>query len=225
MLTVPITILDDFLNNPETIREFGLSLEYAPSATNNFPGKRTRCLSQIHSGFFNYLNHRILNLFFPSIPKTWSSSMFFHLSKDLEKTGWIHQDSVQITSIIYLSPQSPKVNKGTSLYELKQNSIHPYNNQRDYNLNNDRISHYSTNKIPLETYNNKTLWEENTFNKILDIPDKFNRLVCFDPYTYHANNNIKSEDSKDRLTLITFIKDISHPTNFPIPRSKRTISM
>lgn len=225
MITIPITILDDFLDNPKTIREFGLSLNYSQSPMGNFPGKRTKCISTIHPPLFEYISKKTLSLFFPNSPITWEATMYFHLSKDLEKTGWIHQDPFQITSLIYLSPPTPNVNRGTSLYKLLSNKFHPYNSPKESDIYKNMPSHYITDKISQETYNKKSQWEEKTFHKILDIPDMFNRLICFDPSTYHANNNIKSPNSQDRLTLITFYNNLSHPSNFPIPRSKQTLSI
>lgn len=221
MTTIPVTILDNFLDNPNFIRDWALSLKYEKAKHGNFPGGRSKCLSTLHPFFYDFLNKKILNLFFPNTPVTWEAQTYFHLSKNIEKTGWIHQDNKQITSIIYLSPEDSNVNRGTSLYELKPNKIHAYNSHKESTLNQHMPDHYLTGNINEEVYNLKNNWENNTFNKILDIQDKFNRLICFDPYTLHANNNIISKSSKDRLTLITFINSISHPSNFPIPRSKQ----
>ena len=225
MITVPVTVLDDFLDNPNAIRNFALSLNYTQSPIGNYPGGRTECISQIHSPFYSYVSKKILNLFFPTELKTGTSSMYFHLSKDTEGTGWIHQDNAQITSIIYLSPEDLEINRGTSLYKLKENKFSPFNTPQENSIVNYMPDHYLTGKIDEKTHRVKNNWEEITFDKILDIPDRFNRLICFDPATYHANNNIKSPNSPDRLTLITLFYKISHPSNFPIPRSKQTLSI
>jgi hypothetical protein len=225
MTTIPVTILDDFLDNPNEVREWALSLEYQKSKKGNYPGKRSKFLDEIHPPFYDYINKKILNLFFPSSPASWVSETEFHISTNLEKTGWIHQDPNHITAIIYLSPEEPGVNRGTSLYKLKQNKLHPYNSPEESTLIQHMPNHYLTGKISEEVFNLKNDWEKNTFDKILDIPDKFNRLIAFDPYTYHANNNITSKESPDRLTLITFINEISHPANFPIPRSKQIMTI
>jgi hypothetical protein len=223
MITVPTTILDNFLDNPKDIRNFGLKLKYTQAELGNYPGKRTECLSQIHPEYYNYINTTILSLFFPSEPiPTWDAITQFHLTKNLEKTGWIHQDpNIQITALIYLSNDDPSVNRGTSFFELKSGLISPFNNKGERSLYNYMPKHYLTGKIDQEVYEIKTKWEEKTFNKTLNIKDKFNRIIIFDPSTFHANNIANTPELNERLTLISFIYGISSPFNFPIPRSKQ----
>ena len=227
MITVPITILDNFLHNSKSVRNFGLKLKYNQAELGNYPGKRTECLSNIHPEYYSYINTLILSLFFPSKPlPTWQAHTQFHLTQNLEKTGWIHQDdNVQITALIYLSDDDPNVNRGTSFFELKPGLISPYNTKKEKDLYNHMPEHYLTGKIPQEIYKMKTEWEEKTFNKILNVKDKFNRILIFDPSTFHANNIANTPELNERLTLISFIKGISSPFNFPIPRSRQLHQM
>lgn len=224
MNTVPVTILDNFLNDPYGIRDFGLSLEYSQAERGNYPGKRTECLSTIHPEYYKYINRTILSLFFPSEPPpTFNAQTQFHLTQNLEKSGWIHQDpNVQITALIYLSNNDPGVNRGTSLYNLKPGIIHPYNSQEEKELYFEMPQHYLTGKITDKVYKARTQWEEKTFNKTLDIKDKFNRLIAFDPSIFHSNNVANTPELNERLTLISFISGISSPFNFPIPRCKQS---
>jgi len=222
--TIPVTILDNFLSNPNDVKNFSLNLEYTQAKFGNYPGKRTECLSKIHPEYYRYINTSILSIFFPSNPPpTWDALTQFHLTQNLEKTGWIHQDpNIQITALIYLFDENPSINRGTSLFELKPGLISPFNNKEEKNLYNHMSKHYLTGKISQEIYEMKTKWEKNTFNKILNIKDKFNRILIFDPSIFHANNIVNTPELNERLTLISFIKGISSPFNFPIPRLKQT---
>jgi hypothetical protein len=222
MINFPITIQDDFATNPESLRDFALSLDYTPSPTYIYPGGRTKCLSLLHPPLFEDINKKILKLFFPENDLRFKAITYFHNSKDLEKTGWIHQDPTQMTAILYLSKEDPNVNRGTSLFSLKSNKFFPYSNPQEKKLYEHMHTHYQTNKISNEIFEAKTKWESQTFSKILDIPDKFNRLICFDPFTYHSNNNTMSKTSPERLTLISFITHILSPEEPPTIRSKRT---
>lgn len=218
MNTIPVTILDNFLDNPDALRNFALTLEYFSSPKGNYPGKRTICLSNINPTFFNFINKKILNLFFPDTTQIeFNAFTQFHLSKSHQKIGYIHQDSeMQITAIIYLSPFNPYTNNGTSFFNLKKDkflpSDHVYNDMPDYYLEKN-----TPNKILLR----KEKWEKENFNKVMDVKDEYNRLLAFDPSIWHANNATPSSSSLDRLTLITFISTINSSFNYPVTRNKQ----
>lgn len=225
MTTVPVTILDNFLDNPDDIREWASTLEYSPAPNNNYPGVRTECLSRIFPSFYQYINSKILSLFFPldyeSPPTEFTALTQFHYTPDLQDTGWIHQDPNHITALIYLSPPDPNVNRGTSIYKLKKGIINShYLIQNDPKFFQNMKNHYIDSKMDNETSLKKKNYEENTFEKILDIKDEYNRLIVFDPKCYHANNQVNSSISPGRLTMISFINNVSSPKGFPITRSK-----
>ena len=228
MNTIPVTISDNFLNNPNDIRNWALSLKYTSPEDGKYPGERTECLSNIDNEYYRYINRSILSLFFPSnTPTGWSATTRFQKIHNLEKEGWIHQDeSVQITAIIYLSMDDPQVNRGTSLYNLKKGIIHPINSPSVRELYNKELpKHYKTGKIEENVYKKRTEWEKRTFTKVLDINDKYNRLIAFDPVIFHANNIVNTSKLNERLTLISFFYGIQNPNNFPIPRYKQTPMM
>lgn len=211
MTSIPISITDNFLQNPYNFKEWGLNLKYSSSPINNYPGKRTECLSKIHPFLYKNINEQILSLYFPQIPEKWTAKTHFHLisPKDFKGTGWIHQDPNQITSIIYLS-SNPNSNEGTSLYELNFNRLHPYNTLNDQQIPYLMRENYKNSSLSKEKQKFKDEWDVENFTKILDISSKFNRLLSFDPSTFHSNN---FTSSSERLTLISFIDNVfSSPT-------------
>ena len=55
----PISIFDNFYNNPDAVREYALSLEYT-KITGFFPGYRTECLSTINKEFWELSYQKFL---------------------------------------------------------------------------------------------------------------------------------------------------------------------
>jgi len=221
---IPYTITDDFLLNPNAIRDWGLSLNYTPHPESIYPGKRTECLSTINPYFYYHLNSKILNLFFSSNDEyQFEAITHFHLSKGMEGKGWIHQDPAIFTSIIYLSDSDPNVNRGTSLYKLKPHLFLDHNSSDDFKIDPLRNEHYANGKLNEEKTKIKENYENSTFNKVLDVNDQYNRLICFDSSggIYHSSNNLSSPIIEERLTLITFITAVQTKEMFPIVKLKK----
>ena len=223
MITIPTTIIDDFLHNPEEVREWGLNLPYEPNNDYIYPGQRTKSLQHIHPIYYSYLMERIFTLFFPlkvDTPRTYYGDIFFHKTIEFEGDGWVHQDDNIFTFIIYLSPEDSKINRGTSFYKL--NSFHPYHQSE---LNDKfiglRYKHYRDGTLSEKEFYLKKQYENNRFSKILDINDRFNRFNAFSSELFHKNNNLYSSASPDRLTLIGFIYNLPPDSVFPISRSKK----
>lgn len=219
MTTIPVTILDNFLDNPSSIRDWGLSLPFSLSPDGRWPGKRTECLSKIHPYLFSYINKKVLSLFFETPPQ-YKSILNFQLIEDYEGEGWIHQDQPNlITYIIYLSKED-EINCGTSLYDLKPTFPHPITSIEDMKTTSLRRTHHQTKVASphIQKFQNN---EKFKYTKTLDIKDKYNRVLCFPSPQLHSANNFSNKITS-RLTLVGFISDLG--TNLtPILRSK-TIS-
>ena len=83
---IPTTILDNFLYNPQTIANWGLSQTFTPALHNNWPGKRTECLSILHTPLFDYINKKVLCLFFTEEVNC-KSTLRFQLIEDYKNDG------------------------------------------------------------------------------------------------------------------------------------------
>jgi len=219
MTTIPATIVDDFLENPNQIEEWALSLEYNPDPEGNWPGKRSKNLKELNFPFFNYLKEKVISLFYDTQPLHSDCDMFFQLIENYTDTGWIHQDFGNFASILYLS--NPKENCGTTLYKLKK--FFPFVNKEEYNFRLKRLEHHQKGFINKTDSNLKKTYEKNNFKKILEVPSKFNRLFCFSSEHFHSANNFSSLNSPLRLTLFMNFYNISHIRPFPIIRSKQTL--
>ena len=218
MVSIPFTILDGFLDNPNSLRDWGLSLPFTSSPEGRWPGKRTDCLSLIHPPLHDFINRKVLSLFFEEIPKTYKTQQFFQLIENYQGNGWVHQDPNLFTYLIYLSKED-KINCGTSLYTLNPNKIHNINSPQDHSLHL-RKQHHKSKLISPEVQKIKDHNLSSNYNKTLDVKDIYNRLLCFSSEQFHSANYFDNGKTP-RLTLIGFVYNISK-SNIPILRSKQT---
>jgi len=215
----PFICVDNFFEEPLKVKEFADSLKYFKSEEGRWPGFRSNVMHEENNKFFNWSTKKIVSLFYPMQVReaTWIAEQTFQrIPGDLFKNkGWVHTDGdYEFTAIIYLSEHK---NCGTSLYKSKTFGAAPINEfeKRKRYLNTDKI----TEKEEKEFLNENN----NQFEKILEIPSLFNRLIIFDASNLHAAENFYNENIKeDRLTLITFFKDLRVPDiKYPIPEMRR----
>jgi len=212
MINFPITIVDDFLGNPDMFREFALKQEFNKSKFGNFPGKRTRPLHELNVDMYNYLNAKIMSLYYDLNLQqlNWTSITSFDLMKpytsdnDIDKNiGWIHQDGKHsIVGLIYLSPNETEsgtcfYNKN-ELYEIPQEFIDA---KEEYYLD------MSDEKKAKKYFDTKKIHNSN-FTKTASVSPIYNRLICYDAKMYHAYDNM-SKIRSDRLTLNFFFDKIN----------------
>jgi hypothetical protein len=68
VIRYPITIVDNFYEDPDSVRDFALGLDYySPKEQDNsegiYPGKRTKELGPKYPGFFYYSVNKLLSYF------------------------------------------------------------------------------------------------------------------------------------------------------------------
>ena len=217
MVTIPVTILDNFLENPNSIRDWGLSLPFSSSPEGKWPGERTECLSIIHPPLFNHINKKVLALFFEN-PVEYECYLSFQLIEDYQGEGWVHQDGNLFTFIIYLSEEN-EINCGTSLYNLKPNKFNFINTQEDFNNLELRNHHHKSKNLTPEIQSIQIQDLKSNYEKNIDVKDKYNRLLCFSSEQIHKANYF-SNNLSPRLTLIGFVNKIDN-LKAPIIRSKQ----
>jgi len=227
MTTIPFTIVDDFLDNPQEIKNYALSLKYVPEPEGRSPGKRTPFLHQINPPLYEYILRKVYNLFFEEYPVGSKVNMSFQKIEYLEGSGWPHQDTELFTFLIYLHEDDESVNCGTSIYSLKKGIPYPLHNQQDRlkmeNFMKAKFNQSKTGKMSEENLKLQKNFIENNFEKTIDIKDKFNRLICFPSECFHSANTFNNSTHEDRLTLVGFVERIAFKgKHWPIIRSKQT---
>jgi hypothetical protein len=216
-LHFPTTVVDDFFEYPDAVREFALQQEYLPDLENKWPGKRTKSLHEINFVLFNNIVNKVLSLFY-DLEKTnisWSTNAHFQKVGSKYKEGWIHTDDNICTGIIYLSKTENKC--GTTIYR----PIDPINASIK-NADKKFESFNNTDLIP--NTNDFRLENNKQFRPTVTVQEEYNRLVLFDGHLFHgANEFYGDEDDSTRLTLVFFIRQIhihAEDAVFPVPRMR-----
>ena len=63
MHIIPVSVIDNFLSNPNSIRNWALRQEFFPDPNGQWPGQRTKLLSEINPELANLISCKYFNLF------------------------------------------------------------------------------------------------------------------------------------------------------------------
>lgn len=210
----PVTIIDNFLDDPYGAVELANSVEYKVDPDGRWPGKRSVHIGEFAPVFFQ----RVLKKFFAVFYDVQTDYEFFanmHFQKipGSLKDGWIHNDIESwLSGIIYLNTQ-PSLNSGTSI-------IMPNNVNWDNSINIE---------VKKECYKNNTdndeAREENNsqFHDSIIVKNRFNRLIAFDGHINHKANFDIGPKNKERLTLVFFVNKFVPSTYYPLHRLRMTV--
>jgi hypothetical protein len=209
-LKFPITIQDNFFQEPKKLVEYFKSLPFTFN-DNNYPGTRTDCLSRINYDLYDSICLKALS-FFQQVTglEVGSEEILYNCTLTLQKIpsnygqGWVHHDyPAAYTFLIYLN-ENYSIDGGTSFYRVKDEYKHIAIDKANpsilrrkeyaYELEtNERIK-----EIEKDREANNKLYE-----KTIDVGNIFNRFIMFDADTPHAQNNM--DHDQERLTLVGFL--------------------
>ena len=202
-MTYPITIVDDFFEDPDAIVEMANELKYYTPNTGNLPGTRTKNLHIEEPRFFRYFGSKLHLLFYESVPDYWNLQCHFQLihpfckdKYDNKNRGWIHQDiDTWFGGIVYLSPD-PEPDTGTSVYKVTKGYSHQL--PEEIQLKEKLYRSESLDDKEYEQAYNKM---RNQFEETVSIANVYNRFVMFNGKTHHG---VQTFGSSPRLTLNFF---------------------
>jgi hypothetical protein len=215
MLNIPVTIVDNFFDNPDAIKDYGLSLDFQKDPEGKWPGVRTKSLHEINFPLFQHICNRIIAIYFgndATSPMTWFASCAFQKVDKSFQSGWIHADLPSVfTNIIYLN-KNPNINSGTSIYKLKNNILVPNLEPNEY-----KVKAYKG-LMSIENAEEKRKENNDQYLEVIKVHNEYNRLISFDAHLPHAAHDFFGDD-EPRLTLIIFFNEL-HTTKTPIQRLK-----
>lgn len=199
-MLIPTLVYDNFFRNPDEVINYAEQLEYFSNEEGRWPGKRSLPLHEINKNLFNFVTSKIIKLLWPSNFEDIyfnAHSTFQKISKDYTNPGWIHQDVEILTAIIYLSKHREC---GTSIFESKNfNTLKNTEKKKEI-----YIKKKFKNELKYLEENN------NNFEETISIKSRKNRIIIFDSQQMHAAQKFIEKDlDEDRLTLITFFKEIN----------------
>lgn len=217
MHTIPLTVVDDFFDDPNAVRQFALSQDFLTDPTGHWPGSRTKSLHLIDNDIFDIFAKKYFSLFFTIETIGWSVDARFQKIGKQYGQGWAHNDiGVMLTGIVYLNP-APAANSGTVLLDKKSIG----SNARLNDKQTEKTAFYK-NLVTKESVELSRQRNNNEFTDSVIISAKYNRMVTFDSHIVHSALDYHGEADEERLTLIFFVSDVT-TANTPIYRSRRHI--
>lgn len=217
----PTLIVDNFFTDPHAIVRLSKTLKYTKSGDNIWPGTRSPYVHKVNKDFFLWSTRKIMALLYPmqittsydEPAVTWEAAQFFQRVpyNTYGEQGWIHGDRMfEFTAIIYLTNDP---DSGTCLYEGKN-----FNSEVEHDEERQNFFKDLKDLERMEKYREKA---NSKFTKKAELFGNFNRLVLFDGHNWHGSKNVGSSKD-DRLTLITFFRDIKcKRIRYPIPSMRR----
>jgi hypothetical protein len=217
----PVTIFDNFFDDPDKVRSWALQQEYFPDPDGRWPGLRTKSVYELDEPFFHSTCKKFFSQFYDLHEDKeirWVVSMKFQIVHGDYDSGWIHSDEefAQITGIIYLSPNS-NLNGGTSIYREKANLIQHVHRNLKYKEN------FYKNNMTIEDAKKYKEEHNAQYEETIRISNVYNRLISFDSHLHHAAQEFFGEGQDSRLTLVFFVKKL-FVNNTPVSRVRRITS-
>ena len=130
-MTYPITIVDNFFEDPDGIVEQAMELRFYTPNSGNWPGTRTKSLHVEQPRFFSHFGQKLHLLHYESAPEYWNLQCHYQLIHPFaedkyskKNRGWVHKDiDTWFGGIVYLS-KDPEPDTGTSIYRVKRGFSH-----------------------------------------------------------------------------------------------------
>tara|TARA_B100000902_G_scaffold316739_1_gene308172 strand:- start:401 stop:1054 length:654 start_codon:yes stop_codon:yes gene_type:complete len=202
-VTYPITIVDDFFEDPDAIVEMANEFKYYPPDTGNWPGERTKQLHLVEDRFFNYLGEKIHLLFHDNSPGYWNMQTHFQKIKPFCEDkyhqlnrGWIHQDiDTHFGGIVYLNKDT-EPDTGTSIYKAKKGFALQYKEEIGM-----KEALYRGEDVNIDDYVKAYDAAHAQYVETVKIENVYNRFVMFNNKTHHG---VQTFGTKERLTLNFF---------------------
>ena len=217
----PISIIDNFYENPDAIRKFALAQRYkfrheeSDDLQYVYPGCRTKDLFELDKVLQEKVLKKIVSVF--HIPEhdymQWAISTSFQSVSEIYGQGVIHTDNNTIfAGVIYLTPNAP-LNSGTSIY--KPNKTFTPEKYKQASDNND--ARFKTGEIVMNTS------FHSMFDEVVTVNNVYNTLIIFEGDIFHAANNFFGSTLEDsRLAQVFFVSKINanKANSFPLNRIK-----
>ncbi len=216
----PVTIVEDFYEDPDFIRKFALAQEYKfcgeqKNSAYGWPGSRTKDLFELNKSLFEEVCKKLVSVFHNTEHDymRWAISSSFQSSTADYGGGVMHTDTNTIfAGVLYLTPNAP-LNSGTSLYRTNV-TFDADKYQRALEVNDE--TYRSNGKIAPTDYHYM-------FDEVVRVNNVYNTLILFEGHSYHAANQFFGDTLENsRLTQVFFINkiDAQKQSVFPISRVK-----
>lgn len=214
----PVTIVEDFYENPDEIRRFALAQQYnfcheRKNLEYVYPGSRTKDLFDLDKNLHEKICKRLISVFHNTEHDhmRWAISTNFQSVTEEYRDGIIHTDQNTIfAAVLYLTPDAP-LNAGTSLYR-KNDGFSQKAYEQALAINDKR---FRAGEIVMDSS------YHGMFDEVVRVNNVYNTLILYEGEHFHAANNFFGKTIKDsRLAQVFFINKIDAQKHsvFPLKR-------
>lgn len=214
----PVTIVENFYENPDAIRKFALAQKYTfchnrLNLEYVYPGSRTKDLFDLDSALHAKICKKLVSIFHNSEHDymRWALSTSFQSVTAEYDQGVIHTDENTIfAAVLFLSPDAP-LNAGTSIFKKNMN----FNEEKYIEAVMKNDARFRAGEIKMSTD------YHDMFDEIVRVNNVYNTLILYEGRHFHAANQFFGKTLKDsRLAQVFFINkiDAQKQSVFPISR-------
>jgi hypothetical protein len=211
----PVTVVDGFYDDPNSVRELALSLDYHIQSP-SYPGIRTSLLHEVAPQLTEQFCNKLFSIFYDlnSTYLQWQVSTSFHkitpYTNQQANTGLIHKDhNCLFAGVVYLNP-NPDINSGTSLCQPNNTFPDDYHSiQHEWD---GKLFTYTDDQIA-----NVITTHSSMFDTTVDIKNVYNRLVLYDGDYWHKISNY-TMNNDTRLNQVFFVYQLDASIPPPIIR-------
>ncbi len=172
-------VVDDFLENPDEFRDQALKLDY-PEQKGPYPGRNSVQRLDL-PGLSQYVSQLVGEPLKPVEPLESHAKCRLAVSSD-PRRGDVHVDTSQWSGILYLSKHTDK-KSGTDFFRHKATGLErsPITDAEAHSMGlagRDAVLQETVNKDG----NKRSAWE-----KTMEIPMRYNRLLLLRPWFFHSS--------------------------------------
>ena len=214
----PVTIVENFYENPDAIRKFALKQQYTfchevKDIDYVYPGCRTQDLSNLDKVLFDKICTKLVSVFHnaENDHMRWVITTSFQSVSAEYAQGVIHTDHNTIfAGVLYLTPDAP-LNSGTSLFKKNKK----FDDKKYQQALEDNDAKFKAGEIAMSTD------YHSMFDEIVRVNNVYNTLIIYEGRHFHAANHFFGKTLKySRLAQVFFVTkiDAQKQSVFPISR-------
>lgn len=216
----PVTVVENFYEDPDAMRAFALKQKYEfltdrKDAQYVYPGSRTKDLVDLDAKLQEKVLKKFISVFHNSQYDVmrWAVSTNFQSVTEEYGTGVLHTDhNTILAAVLYLTPDAP-LNAGTSLFKPNK-TFDEAKYKKALEDNDDR---FRAGQIQMDTS------YHSMFDEIVRVNNVYNTLIIYEGRMHHAANGFFGNNLENsRLSQVFFINriDAQKHSVFPLNRKK-----
>lgn len=222
MKLFPITVIDDFFEDPDQIHDLALDIQYSDPSATVYSGLISTPLNEISPELVQWLSEKMISIYFGHFTwMNWKNHVDLHKEEphpdkdSILNRGALHWDggNCQLAGVVYLN-KKPSRDAGTSFYTSKDQFFNTHRKDFQENYFTKLKKYHGGEDVPdiEEVYSNYI----NQFEETARVQAKYNRLVMYDPTLWHGPTTLGDQT---RYTLRTFMSNItSQHETYPLVR-------